>query len=129
MVVFFVCIFIVNTTSATAQMNDIYGDWECVAVTDEAEDYIYSLCFTKQGDVTFVAGWYQSEIVSVYAGQFTIEDEGVLELDMTDIESSATLMGTYSFVVSEGTLILTKQCGDSLSYLFEVGEPMTFTNI
>jgi len=65
--------------------------------------------------VTFTAGWNQGEIAGFYTGCFTIMDDGVLNLEMTENESSDTLIGTYSFNVSEDTLLLANQSGDWLS--------------
>jgi len=129
MVVFFICILIGNTNSATAQTNDIYGNWECVVKTDEVEDFVYFLYVTEPGDIAFLAGWYLSEIAGTYKGQFTIEDGDVLKLEMTNIDTNHTIIGAYSFDVSEGILMLTRQSGDSLSHLFEAGEPMAFHSI
>lgn len=127
-VVVFVLLLCVNAYSAAAEKNGIYGAWECIAETDDAEDFVYFLYFAEPCDVTFAVGWYQSEIASTYTGQFTIEGGNVLKLEMTDIESADTIGGTYSFDISDDILLLTKQSGDSLSYLFEAGEPMVFTS-
>jgi len=109
----------------------LWGDWECLVQTEDedAEDFIFFLCFSESGQVTYVAGWYLSEIACVYTGAYTVENDDVLKLEMTDAESSDTMSATYAFTVLEGTLTLTKQSGDGLSYLFEDGVPMVFTAV
>jgi len=110
-------------------MNSMYGDWVCIVETDDAEAFVFLLSFTETGDVTYAAGWVQSEIASFFTGHFKIDDDGVLNLEMTDNESSDTLIGTYSFDVTRDILLLTNQSGDRLSYLFEAGEPMEFSTL
>ena len=105
--------------------DSIIGDWECVVEAEDAEGYVFFLYFAEPNDVTYVAGWYMSEIAAMYAGQFTIEND-VLTLDMTDTESADTLSGSYAFSVSEGVLTLTNQGGDCLTDMFGAGVPMVF---
>jgi len=115
-----------TAASAAADTHSIYGNWVCIVETEDANDFVFFLLFIEPGDVTFTAGWVQGEIAGFYTGCFTIIDDGVLSLEMTDNESSDTLIGTYSFHVSEDTLLLSNQSGDCLSYLFKAGEPITF---
>ena len=105
--------------------NSIIGDWECVVETEDVEDYVFILYFTEPNEVTYIAGWYMSEIAAMYAGQYTIEND-VLTLDMTDTESEDTLTGSFSYNVSEGALTLTNLSGDYLTHMFEAGVPMVF---
>jgi len=114
---------------ATAGKNDIFGSWECVVITDEAEDFLYSLYFAEPDNVTLTVGWYQSEIAGTYTGRFTMEDRDVIRLEMAGLESSGALNETYSFDVTDGLLILSKQSGDSLSFLYETGVPMAFLSV
>ena len=122
----FVSFFCTDAHGVTGR-NGVYGAWECVVETDNAEDLVFFLFFAEPGDVTYVAGWYQSEVAAAYTGRFTIEGDDVLKLEMSDAESSDTLAGTFSFDVSDGVLLLAKLSGDDLSYVFEAGEPMEFT--
>ena len=116
--------FSANTHAASAE-NNIIGNWECVVETEDVESYVFFLYFAEPNDVTYVVGWYMSEIAAMYAGQFSIEND-VLSLEMTDTESADTLIGTFAFNVSEGVLTLTNQSGDCLTYMFEAGVPMVF---
>jgi len=112
-----------------AAENEIHGVWECVVNTGEAEDLYYSLRFTEPDTVTFTAGWYQSEVASLYTGRYVIEGSGLLRLEMADSESTGSFSGTYSFEVSEGLLVLIRQSGDGLSYLYEADVPMAFRSV
>jgi len=87
-VVISVIILSLSTCSAAAASTSIYGDWECIVETEDVEDFVYSLHFSEQDDVIYVAGWYQSEITNIYVGQFTIEGDDVLKLEMADTETS-----------------------------------------
>ena len=104
----------------------LQGDWECIALTEDAEDFIFILQFTAPGEVSYVAGWYESEIAASYQGQYSIEGD-TLKLEMTDTESEDTLCGTFTYSLDEGKLVLTKESGDSLSWLYDTGIPMEFT--
>jgi len=113
----------------TVNDEDILGDWECLVETEDEEDFIFVLHFTEPNQVTYIAGWYLSEIASMYTGEYTVENDDVLKLEMTEVDSSDTISGVYTFTISDGKLILTKQGGDSLSYLFEEDVPMEFTAV
>ena len=115
-----------GAVSAAADSNSIYGDWVCIVETEDAEAFVFLLSLTEPGGVTFAAGWVQSEMAGLYTGRFTITED-VLNLEMTDNESSDTLIGTYAFDISKDILLLTNQSGDSLSYLFEAGESVVFS--
>jgi len=81
-----------NIDIADSDSNDvIWGDWECLVETEDADDFIFFLHFTEPNQVTYAAGWYLSEIVGMYTGQYTIENGDVLKLEMTEIESSYQL--------------------------------------
>jgi hypothetical protein len=117
--------FIANARAAEAD-NNIIGDWECVVETEDNECFVFFLYIAGPNDVTYIAGWYLSEIAAMYAGQYSIEDDNVLNLEMTDTESADTLIGSFSFSVSEGVLTLVNESGDCLTNMFEAGVPMEF---
>ena len=129
LVMVFIFFFGVTAYSEAIEKNEIFGDWKCLVETDEAEEFVFFLYFTEPNGVTFVADWNEGEIASTYTGHFTMEGDGLLKLDMTEADSSDTLTGIFSFDITSDTLVLIKQSGDSLSYLFEIWEPMEFTPI
>jgi hypothetical protein len=90
---------------------------------------VFFLYFAKPNDVTYVAGWYLSEIAAMYAGQYEIEGGNVLKLEMTDTESEATLNGSFSYEIADGVLTLTNQSGDCLTEMFAAGVPMAFNAV
>jgi hypothetical protein len=112
---------------ATASSDDmILGAWTCLAQSDDGEMYVFTLELSAQGRVRYTTGWYQSEIAGTFMGQYTVEAGNRLRLDMTESESTDHLRMTCSYSVSDNALILTKQTGDWLSYLFDTGVPMEF---
>ena len=124
--------YMLNTEVSAELLHEVdvlYGEWKCIVETDGAEDCVFSLRFVEPNVVVFAAEWYQSEIASMYTGQFTITDDNVLRLEMTEIDTKDTLNGTYAFDLTNDALVLVKQSGDGLPHLFKTGETMGFVAV
>jgi hypothetical protein len=117
------------SAEALHEVDALYGEWKCIVETDGTEDCVFSLSFVEPNTVDFTAGWYQSEIASMYTGQFTITGDNVLRLEMTKIDTRDPLTGTFAFDLTNDALVLVKLSGDGLSYLFETGKPMGFVAV
>jgi len=113
---------------------DLTGAWTNVTHNpDGPEVFVYTLTFFSSVYVNYDAGWYLSEIAVSYVGSYTIENNDTLKLNMSggfvDEDDVDTLIAVFSFTVTGNTLILTKQSGDALTYLYETGVPMEFTKV
>ena len=68
--------------------------------------------------MTYMAGWYCSEIAYYGTGTWYASAPGTLEYDLTS--SDGNMVGTMTFVLVNGdTLRLTHESGDSLSFIIE----------
>ncbi|MCL1797674.1 MAG: hypothetical protein FWG24_05110 [Eggerthellaceae bacterium] len=107
----------------------LVGTWECITESGSVEKFIFILTFSEQNKVTYVAGWYQSEIAESFTGSFAVENGNALKLTMTNDNDSSTMDSAFLFDVLDDRLTLTLQGGDSLTYLFGIGEAMEFNKV
>ncbi|MDR2721735.1 MAG: hypothetical protein LBB35_02560 [Coriobacteriaceae bacterium] len=108
---------------------NLAGTWECITESGSVEKFIFILTFSEESKVTYIAGWYQSEIAESFTGSFAVENGNALKLTMTNDNDSSTMDSAFLFDVLDDRLTLTLQGGDSLTYLFGIGEAMEFNKV
>ena len=92
--------------------------WIAYEPLDDGSWAVYELVFLPSGDMTYMAGWYCSEIAYYGTGTWYASAPGTLEYSLTSSDGDKAGVLTY-IVVNGDTLRLTHESGDSLSFIME----------
>lgn len=99
--------------------------WVAYAETSGVEHFIFKLNFNDDGTMSYMAGWYMSEVAYQGAGTYTADGERITYTLSSDSFEPAQMSGSIAYTLSDGQLTLSASEGDALTYLLESGS-LTF---
>lgn len=99
--------------------------WVAYAETSGVEHFIFKLNFNDDGTMSYMAGWYMSEVAYQGAGTYTADGERITYTLSSDSFEPAQMSGSIAYALSDGQLTLSSSEGDALTYLLESGS-LTF---
>lgn len=99
--------------------------WVAYAETSGVEHFIFKLNFNDDGTMSYIAGWYMSEVAYQGAGTYTADGERITYTLSSDSFEPAQMSGSIAYALSDGQLTLSASEGDALTYLLESGS-LTF---
>lgn len=99
--------------------------WVAYAETSGVEHFIFKLNFNEDGTMSYMAGWYMSEVAYQGAGTYTADGERITYTLSSDSFEPAQMSGSIAYTLSDGQLTLSASEGDALTYLLESGS-LTF---
>ena len=99
--------------------------WVAYAETSGVEHFIFKLNFNDDGTISYMAGWYMSEVAYQGAGTYTADGERITYTLSSDSFEPAQMSGSIAYTLSDGQLTLSASEGDALTYLLESGS-LTF---
>lgn len=99
--------------------------WVTYAETSGVEHFIFKLSFNDDGTMSYMAGWYMSEVAYQGAGTYTADGERITYTLSSDSFEPAQMSGSIAYTLSDGQLTLSASEGDALTYLLESGS-LTF---
>lgn len=99
--------------------------WVAYAETSGVEHFIFKLNFNDDGTMSYMAGWYMSEVAYQGAGTYTTDGERITYTLSSDSFEPAQMSGSIAYTLSDGQLTLSASEGDALTYLLESGS-LTF---
>ena len=99
--------------------------WVAYAETSGVEHFIFKLNFNEDGTMSYMAGWYMSEVAYQGAGTYTADGERITYTLSSDSFEPAQMSGSIAYTLSDGQLTLSSSEGDALTYLLESGS-LTF---
>ena len=99
--------------------------WVAYAETSGVEHFIFKLNFNDDGTMSYMAGWYMSEVAYQGAGTYTADGERITYTLSSDSFEPAQMSGSIAYTLSDGQLTLSSSEGDALTYLLESGS-LTF---
>lgn len=99
--------------------------WVAYAETSGVEHFIFKLNFNDDGTMSYMAGWYMSEVAYQGAGTYTADGERITYTLSSDSFEPAQMSGSIAYALSDGQLTLSASEGDALTYLLESGS-LTF---
>ena len=99
--------------------------WVAYAETSGVEHFIFKLNFNEDGTMSYMAGWYMSEVAYQGTGTYTADGERITYTLSSDSFEPAQMSGSIAYTLSDGQLTLSASEGDALTYLLESGS-LTF---
>lgn len=99
--------------------------WVAYAETSGVEHFIFKLNFNEDGTISYMAGWYMSEVAYQGTGTYTADGERITYTLSSDSFEPAQMSGSIAYTLSDGQLTLSASEGDALTYLLESGS-LTF---
>ena len=99
--------------------------WVTYAETSGVEHFIFKLNFNEDGTISYMAGWYMSEVAYQGTGTYTADGERITYTLSSDSFEPAQMSGSIAYTLSDGQLTLSASEGDALTYLLESGS-LTF---
>ena len=99
--------------------------WIAYAETSGVEYFVFELTFNADGTMTYMAGWYLSEVAYQGTGTYTADGETLTYALTSDSFEPATMNGSVAYSLDGGQLTLSGAQGDALTYLLESGS-LTF---
>lgn len=99
--------------------------WVAYAETSGVEHFIFKLNFNDDGTMSYMAGWYMSEVAYQGTGTYTADGERITYTLSSDSFEPAQMSGSIAYTLSDGQLTLSASEGDALTYLLESGS-LTF---
>ena len=99
--------------------------WVAYAETSGVEHFIFKLNFNDDGTMSYMAGWYMSEVAYQGTGAYTADGERITYTLSSDSFEPAQMSGSIAYTLSDGQLTLSASEGDALTYLLESGS-LTF---
>lgn len=99
--------------------------WVTYAETSGVEHFIFKLNFNDDGTMSYMAGWYMSEVAYQGTGTYTADGERITYTLSSDSFEPAQMSGSIAYTLSDGQLTLSASEGDALTYLLESGS-LTF---
>lgn len=99
--------------------------WVAYAETSGVEHFIFKLNFNDDGTMSYMAGWYRSEVAYQGTGTYTADGERITYTLSSDSFEPAQMSGSIAYTLSDGQLTLSASEGDALTYLLESGS-LTF---
>lgn len=99
--------------------------WVAYAETSGVEHFIFKLNFYDDGTMSYMAGWYMSEVAYQGTGTYTADGERITYTLSSDSFEPAQMSGSIAYTLSDGQLTLSASEGDALTYLLESGS-LTF---
>lgn len=99
--------------------------WVAYAETSGVEHFIFKLNFNEDGTMSYMAGWYRSEVAYQGTGTYTADGERITYTLSSDSFEPAQMSGSIAYTLSDGQLTLSASEGDALTYLLESGS-LTF---
>lgn len=99
--------------------------WVAYAETSGVEHFIFKLNFNDDGTMSYMAGWYMSEVAYQGAGTYTADGERITYTLSSDSFEPAQMSGSIAYTLTDGQLTLSASEGDALTYLLE-SDSLTF---
>ena len=99
--------------------------WVAYAETSGVEHFIFKLNFNDDGTMSYMAGWYMSEVAYQGTGTYTADGERITYTLSSDSFEPAQMSSSIAYTLSDGQLTLSASEGDALTYLLESGS-LTF---
>lgn len=101
------------------------GTWISYHETDGVEILVFELTFNPDGTMTYLAGWYYSEVAYLGSGTYTADGERIAYSLSSDAHEPAQMDGSAAYSLADGLLTLSAPEGDAFTYLLE-SESLTF---
>lgn len=99
--------------------------WIAYAETSGVEYFVFELTFNADGTMTYMAGWYLSEVAYQGTGTYTADGETLTYALTSDSFEPAAMNGSVAYSLDDDQLTLSGAQGDALTYLLESGS-LTF---
>ena len=99
--------------------------WVAYSESSGFEHFIFKLNFNADGTMSYMAGWYLSEIAYQGAGTYSADGARITYTLSSDSFEPAQMSGSVAYSLADGLLTLSASEGDALTYLLE-SEALTF---